>query len=295
MNIASLRSVALPAAVLLGLSSVSVQAVTFTENFNSYTASSTPVTGLTAAPGFGGATGGWLTGWRSASSWATPASARVLDTNPVRSGGNYFAGTFTANSATGTADSIALNRAYDVTGNSLATVTALYYNFDLRIDSFNAATMSFDLSDNAGRSTLGNSGSSWEIRSVNGFWNVFNSSTPTPTTMAVTADTTYSFSIVMNPVTKKWDYSIGNGSSSVSGSALNFRGSAFATDNTSGSVGGRWFTIGAFETTDTASQAATFSIDNISISTTSPIPEPSAFALLGGAVALAAAATRRRR
>lgn len=293
MNIVSLRSIALPAIALLGLSSAA-HAVTFLENFNSYTASSTPVTGLTAAPGFGGATGGWAQGWRSSSS-SLASTARVLDTNTVLSGGNYFAGTLNTAAATGFVDSSSLGRAYDVAGNSLASATALYVNFDFRVDGINHSTMRFDLYDAAARGTGGGGSTSWEFRSINGNWHAINGANFIATTMPVTAGATYSFAIVMNPATFKWDYTISSGSTSVSGAALNFRAAAFATDATAGSVGARWFTVAVQETTDTGGQTATFSIDNISISTTSPIPEPSSFALLGGAVALVAVATRRRR
>jgi hypothetical protein len=298
MTLASLRSFALPACVALALSAVPVGAVTITDDFNSYTASDTPVTGLGSSPGFGTASGGWLQGWRTAATPSTTASVKVLDTSPVKSGGNYFSATITTNALTGTSpaeDALALNKAYDVAGNSLASVTALYYNFDFRVDSYSASTMRFDISDNTTRSSGGNSGSSWEFRSINGFWNVNSSGNFSATTMAVTAGTTYSFAIVINPVTLKWDYVISDGSTSVTGSALNFRGTAFATDSASGSVGGRWLTFGVQEAVDTSSQTAAFSIDNISISTTNPIPEPSTFAFLGGIAALVFTTTRRRR
>lgn len=291
MNTTKLRALALPALALVALSSAA-QAVTITENFNSYTASETPVTGLAASPGFGTTTGGWLTGWRSASS-TTAATARILDSSPFTGGGNYMSGTLTANSTTGALDRIALNKAYDVAGNSLASATAIYTNFDLRVDSM-PATMNLEILDNGARGT-GNINASWILRISNGFWSVFDGSTVTSTGFAATAGTTYSVSIVSNPVTFKWDYTISNGSTSVSGTSLDFRTSSFVTDNTAGSEGGRWFLVTASETTDIAGQSTTFSIDNIVISTTAPIPEPSTFALLGGVVALGAAATRRRR
>lgn len=293
MNIPMLRSLALPAITLLGLASVSAHAVTITEDFNSYTASETPVTGLTSAPGFGSASNGWLTGWRSASS-TTPASASILNSSPLNGGGNYLSGTLTSNSTTGTPDGIALTKAYDVTGNSLASASALYYNFDFRTDAL-PSSMRFDIFDNRTRgSGADGSNTSWHMRAAGGFWYVLNGGSVVATNLAATTGVTYSISVVSDPTNSTWSYTIDNGTTSVSGSGLGFRNASFGTDSTSGSVGGRWFGVSAAEITDLSAQSGTFSIDNISISTT-PIPEPSTIALLGGFFALGAAATRRRR
>jgi hypothetical protein len=290
-------ALSVPTLALLGFLSASVgRAVTITEDFGSYTASSTPVTGLTAAPGFGTTSGGWLSGWRQAATPGASASASVLNTSTVNSGGNYFSATLSAQSTTGGSpaiDGIGLGKAYDVAGNSLASASALFYNFDVRIDSL-PSTMQLDILDNGARGT-GNINGSWQVRAVNGFWRVLSGGSVITTTMAFSAGTTYSFSIVSNPATFKWDYTISDGSTSVSGTGINFRVSSFVTDTASGSVGGRWFLATASEITDTAGQSATFSVDNISISTTSPIPEPSTFALLVGAAALGLASRRRRR
>lgn len=276
----------LAALALLALAHLPGRAVTITEDFNSYTASAGDVSGLGAVPGFGTTTGGWLEGWRSASTTVS-AKAKVLNTTPVNSGGNYFSGTLTANSSGTSLDSIALGKAYDVAGNSLASVSALYVNFDLRIDSINGSTMRYDVFDNNTRGT-GVSLASWNFRTVNGFWNTVSGtgSTLTDTTMAFTTDTTYSFSIVVNPTNSTWTYTISNGSKSVSStSALDFRTAGFATDTVSGSVGGRWLEVAATETSNVLSQSTTFSLDNISISTAA-IPEPSTYALLSGVALL---------
>lgn len=294
MNLHLPRSLlAVPALALLGLFAPSVRAVTIVEDFNQYTASDTPVTGLTAVPGFGTTGGGWLQGWRTASTSGATASVKVLDTTPVNSGGNYFSATLTSNpTATGTKDAIGLSKAYDVAGNSLASATAIYTNFDLRVDSI-TATMQLDIIDNAARGT-GNVNGSWQIRAVNGFWYVLNGGTATSTGLAFNAGTTYSIAIVSNPTTFKWDYTISDGSTSVSGTDKSFRVNSFVTDTATGSVGGRWFLATATETTDISSQSTTFSLDNISIGTSSPIPEPSTYALLAGVVSLGLVFVGRR-
>src|SRR5689334_5191342 len=118
--------------VPLGLLTLTLPARAFTasEDFSSYAAPTTfSGANLAAAAGAGtagtGAAGnGWLNGWRSASSTVS-AGAQVINTSPVNSGGNYLSGTFTTNSSGSTADSIALGRAYDVTGGSLAGETSL--------------------------------------------------------------------------------------------------------------------------------------------------------------------------
>lgn len=286
--------------VPLGLLTLTLPARAFTasEDFSSY---STPTTfsgaNLAGAAGAGtagtGAAGnGWLNGWRSASSTVT-AGAQVINTSPVNSGGNYLSGTFTSNSTGTTADSIALGRAYDVTGGSLAGETSLYINFDFRADSV-PSTMRYDIFENLGRAT-GATSASFNFRTVGGFWNTIagTGSTLTATTMAFNAGTTYSFAIVLNPVNATWSYSISDGTASVSASSLGFRVASFDTDATAGSAGGRWFEVVGTETTNVLSQTTTFSLDNLSIST-SAIPEPSACALLVGATVLGLVSLRRR-
>jgi hypothetical protein len=283
------------AIALLGLFAPLAHAVTITEDFNQYTASSTPVTGLTAVPGFGTTGNGWLEGWRTASTPNATAGVTVINTSPLNSGGNYFSATLTSNATTGTTpanDAIGLGKAYDVAGNSLASATAIYTNFDVRVDSI-TSTMQFDILDNGARGT-GNVNGSWQVRAVNGLWYVLNGSNAISTGLTFNTGTTYSFSIVSNPTTFKWDYTISDGSTSVSGSDLSFRVSTFVTDTATGSVGGRWFLATATETSDVSSQSTTFSLDNISIGTSSPIPESSTYALLAGVVSLTFVLAGRR-
>lgn len=266
-------------------------AVVITEDFSGYTAPTT-LGGLTTVAGAGTSGGGWLNGWRSSTSGNVALTAQVLNASPIGSGGNYFSSTLTANAATGSTQVMAIGRAYDVTGNSLADVTALHINFDFRVDSI-PGTMRYDLFENQVRAT-GATSTSYNFRTVGGFWNTISGTgaTLTATTLAFTAGTTYSFAIVLNPTNSTWSYTISDGTNSVSGSSLGFRTTGFAVDAAAGSVGGRWFEVIGTETTDVSSQATTFSLDNLSIST---IPEPSSAAALAGSALLGFAALRRRR
>jgi hypothetical protein len=272
---------------LTALALVPVHAVTITEDFNSYTASSTDVTGIGGAPGFGGTGNGWLSGWRNSVS-NTTVTAKVLDTTPVNSGGNYFSTTI-ATGATTSVDRGAIGRAYDFTGNSFAT-TAYNVNFDFRVDTANA-NLRYDIYDISNRASAPNGNTSWQLEVHDGFWFVRNGATDTSTGMAFSAAITYSISLTVDSATSKWSYNIDNGSTTVSASALSFRGSGTAgTDTTP--AGARWLMVAASEITDAAATSITFSLDNVSIST---IPEPSTYALLLGAAAVGAVSLRRRR
>jgi hypothetical protein len=283
------------------LSSVTALAFSAAENFSDYTSttafSSTDLTSSTGAgtAGTGASGNGWLNGWRTASTSGTSSSLRVTDTSPVNSGSNYLSASLASSSSTGTLDAISVARSYDVAGGALATANAFSMSFDFRVDTINASRMSYDIFDNKTRSTGASStNTSFQFRAVNGVWNYFDgSSTPVATTMAFAAGTTYSFTISLNPVSSTYSFTISDGTSSVSASAINFRASGFATDTTSGSNGGRWLTFTGTETTDTAGESTTFSMDNIVI-TTAAIPESSSFAALAGLTILGLAVLRRR-
>ncbi|HEY9249199.1 MAG TPA: PEP-CTERM sorting domain-containing protein, partial [Rariglobus sp.] len=218
----------------------------------------------------------------------------VEDTTPIGSGGNYLGATLLTKSSSGDTikDSTSLTRAYDVAGGSLATASAVNISFDFRVDSIAAATMRYDLFENRTRAT-GATSASYNFRTSNGVWNYFNGEVFVATTMAFNAGTIYSFSIVLNPVSSTYTFTINNGTTSVSSSSdAAFRTSGFTTDTATGSDGGRWLTFNANESTNVLGQSTTFSVDNISIST---IPEPSTYALLAGASLLGLAASRRHR
>jgi hypothetical protein len=275
---------------LLALAALPLRAVTITEDFNSYTASSTDVSGIGGSPGFGGTGNGWLSGWRNSLS-NTTGTAKVLNTTPVNSGGNYFSGTI-ATGATTSVDRGGIGRAYDFTANSLAT-TVFNVGFDFRVDTLDT-NLRYDIFDNSIRGTGPSAGTtSWQLEALNGFWYVRDGTNDTSTGMVFAAGTTYSISLAVNTATSSWTYSIYNGSTTVTGTAA-FRGVAggTATDTTTGTVGARWLMVAATEQIDAAASSTTFSLDNVVISA---IPEPSTTALLFGAATLGAVCIRRRR
>ncbi|MFA6286645.1 MAG: PEP-CTERM sorting domain-containing protein [Opitutaceae bacterium] len=275
-----------PIALLVLVALPARAALPIVENFNSYTASPTDVTGIGSSPGFGGTGNGWLSGWRSSTS-NTTVTAKVLDTTPLNSGGNYFSTTI-ATGATTSVDRGGIGRGYDFTGNSLAT-TAFNVNFDFRVDTL-VANLRYDIFDTSARGFSPNSNTSWQLEAHDGFWFVRNGALDTSTGMAFSAATTYSISIGVNTATSKWSYSIYDGSTTVSGTALNFRGNGTNTDTNP--AGARWFMVTAGEIADAAAASTTFSLDNLVIST---IPEPSTTALLFGAATLGAVCIWRRR
>lgn len=284
------------------LTTTTALAFTASEDFGSYTAPTTLTSGLGTTSGAGtagtGASGnGWLTGWRSAATSGSSATAGVINTTPVNSGGNYFSATLTSSATTGALDSVSVGRAYDATGGSLASATSLSMSFDFRVDSITTSRTSYDIFDNKTRSSGASStNTSFQFRAVNGVWNYFDgsSSTPIATSLAFTQGVTYSFNVTLNPVSATYSFVISDGTNSASGNSLGFRASSFATDTNPDSSGGRWLTVAGFENSDNASQSTSFSLDNIAI-TTAAIPEPSSAALLIGAASLALVATRKRR
>lgn len=301
MNITRSTRLLMATLCVATLSATTALAFTATEDFGSYTAPTSLTSGLGTTSGAGtagtGASGnGWLTGWRSAATSGASATAGVINTTPVKSGGNYFSATLTSSATTGALDSVSVGRAYDATGGSLASATSLSMSFDFRVDSITTSRTSYDIFDNKTRSSGASaSNTSFQFRAVNGVWNYFDgsSSTPIATTLAFTQGVTYSFNVTLNPASATYSFIISDGTNSASGNSLGFRASSFATDTTTGSVGGRWLTVAGFENSDNASQSTSFSLDNIAITTA--IPEPSSAALLIGAASLALVATRKRR
>lgn len=278
---------------LLALGVVPVHAVMISDDFTNATLGTANVTGASTFTG-DHAGGGWLAGWRAASS-NTTVSASVLNTTPVNSGGNYFSGTILT-AANSTTDRGGIGRSYDFSGNSLAT-TPFQVSFDFRVGS-KSSNLNYDIFDTNTRSPNITSNISWQLEIVNGLWYVRNGATDTQimngaTAFAFTVGTTYSISVGVDIASGKWSYSINDGSTTVSGSALGFRGTSTGYTSTDGTTGGRWLEVIASEASDvTSASSTTFSLDNVMIST---IPEPSTYALLFGAATLGAVCIRRRR
>lgn len=271
---------------LLALGVVPLHAVVISDDFTNATPGTANVTGANTFTG-DHAGSGWLAGWRAASS-NTTVTAAVLNDPPVKSGGNYFSGTI-ATGANTALDRGGIGRPYDFTGSSLAT-TPFQVSFDFRVDS-KSATLNYDIFDTNTRSPNLTSNISWQLEVVGTSWYVRNGATDTLISgMAFAAGTTYSISVGVDIASAKWSYSISDGSTTVSGSALSFRGAGYT--NTDGTTGGRWFEVIASEGSDSNGASTTFSLDNVMIST---IPEPSTYALLFGVATLGAVCIWKRR
>lgn len=280
--------------LLVLAAAIPVHAFNASEDFSSYTPPVTfNTTSLSTTPGAGtagtGATGnGWLTGWRTASSNVT-ATGVVTNATQINGGANYLAATITASSSNTSLNNGSFGRAYDAAGGGLATAPAVNIQFDFRVDSV-PSTMRFDLFENRTRDT-GASSATYNFRTSGGFWNYFNGASSVATTLAFTAGTVYTFNITLNPVASTYSFTLSDGTTSVSASAIAFRTAGFTSDATE-AVGGRWLLFNSSETADVASQSTTFSLDNISVSA---VPEPSAFAALAGLATLGLVTSSRRR
>jgi hypothetical protein len=251
---------------LLVITSLPARAVLMSEDFNAYTAGADVSRALTQSDGFGeGANGLWLSGWRSASSNVT-ASASILNSKPLtKSSGNYFSGTVNTNAAYTSLDSGAFGRPYDITANSLAK-GPFKVSFDFRSDAA-SEKFRFDIYDNKGRAPNAN-GASWQLIARDGLWHVRNGRTETPTILPFVLGMRYAVSIEVDPVNFKWSVVIDGGTAKAALDGLDFRQHTFSADTNMSAEGGRWFMVSASETAETGADAATFSIDNISISTT---------------------------
>ncbi|MFA6286646.1 MAG: hypothetical protein WC661_04610 [Opitutaceae bacterium] len=258
-----LRFLALPP--LLIAATIPAQAVLITEDFNSYTTGTNITRDLTWADGFGpGVNGLWIAGWRSASSNVT-VSAQILNTKPLaKSSGNYLSGTIATSATYTSQNGGALGRPYDITANSLSKAP-FKVSFDFRAD-VAPEKLRFDIYDNAGHAANSN-GASWQLIARDGLWHVRNARAETPTTLPFATGVRYAVSIQVDPINFKWSVVIDNGTAKAAFDDLDFRQHAFSADTNLSSEGGRWFMVGASETTEAGADTAVFSLDNISITT----------------------------
>ena len=267
-----------PGALSAAVSTLGFTGGTGTASFDQYT---------------GIAGGGWNGAWGSS---GTASTVAVSSTTPIGSGGNYLS---VINTNT-TGDS-PIYRQFDSTlGQS---VTAAYQvSYSLRLDTlgnFNNVNDYISLSDSAtsgGTSTT----SSFFIRAFGavsgtanaGVWAFYNgpqngggynSNLWINSSMALTAGTTYSFTINIDPTTKTYSVSIFDGSTTATATGLGFRSNSFS--------GGSYLNFTTRNDAATTSDTIAYSLDNISVSA---IPEPSTYAALAGLGVLGFAGYRRR-
>lgn len=244
-----------------GVSAATNAVVSFTggadEDFESYTSGATFTSGQT----LGGPATGWLTGWKTAASLATPTGT-IASTSPVVSG-KRLAGAITTQSGK-TASSATLSRGF--------TLPPLTKPFSITL-SFRPDTtpsnICYMICDSQNRNGFGTDpSSSWQIASINGTWQVYDGTgglnAYVDTEVPVTAGTVYDFVVTVDPVADTWRVSIDSGAGFYVKSALHFRNASFATDTTD-AIGGRWLTFGVKEvvTTTTVGATGTFSVDGI--------------------------------
>jgi hypothetical protein len=239
---------------------------------------------------------GWTTAWQFQG--ATFSSTVVTNTTPVNSGGNYLSTSKTSNVVPGLA-AVGRRFATTVAGGGVDNTLPVVFSFDLRIDTLTGWDATSDAitlnANNASGTTYGASGnSSWIIRAYGAtsggatasqwaFYNGaadgggFSSANFVSSGMTVSAGTTYSFTIVSDPDTKKYVTTISNGTTTVTSASMGWRA-------TSASDG-----IGFSSEISATDDNVSWSLDSVSIAN---IPEPST-ALLGGLGLLAL--LRRRR
>lgn len=227
-------------------------------------------------PGTSAKGNGWLNGWRSASTNVL-ADLTVVNTRPLAFGGNYLSTVLSAHgAATAFIDAVAIGRAYDVAGASLASAGTIQIGFTVRADEIAADTMRLDLFESGVRASSSTAnGSSYCFRTQDGYWHYFDGVNFHSTGMPFEVGATYTFAITLNPVTCTYSFSISDQATSVTITDAAFRINNFNTDTATGTTGGRWIQFGAAEVRDVAGQSATISIDNLFI-TANPNSAPGA-------------------
>lgn len=250
----------------------------------------------------GVAGGGWKDGWKSARATGTSQatySVTVASTTPVYSGGgNYMSASLTSSGVSGgAAQQAQISRQIDSAAINLSQ--AFSYSFYFRTEDTwtTANSAQYSIYSNPTSAAGTSSGTSWSITSspeVGSVWtfgdgNGSGGVTAVNSTMAVTAGTTYFFTINTNPVTETYTVSIVNTSTEVTYTSglLNWRNA-----NTASNVESEYLTFMLKDTTTGSANTLGFSLDGISLS---QVPEPSSFALLFGGAALALACVSRRK
>lgn len=216
----------------------------------------------------GKAGGGWLGGWQT--SGGSTLSASVQSSDPLTTGGgNYLAVNATAGAS---ATSGFVVRQFD---NSLLGSSPYTLSFNFRPDSTLTGSEGFQIFA-ANASGIGGTSSAdlWEIRvaanSGSGKWQIGNGTGSVVTNLVATADTTYSFSLTINP-TSGYTVSISDGVTTWNSATLAFRNSNSA---------GNYLYFGASAVAP--SSTTSFSIDSIAI-----VPEPANLATVSLIAAMA--------
>lgn len=226
-------------------------------------------------PGIAGS--GWSGAWTTGNLSAGGITSSVETTPQLGTGGHHLR---VALASTGS--DVGIGRAF-INGNGTSGVDGtkpVTFEFDVRLDSANSG---FTNSTNDYVTIHNNTGlvsasatSTWIIRVVGGAspqWQVYNGNRDgaaysatrlVNSGMPAVPGTTYSFTVVADPVSRSYSTTISNGSSNVTVENMGFRTSATLVGDTFGTFGKK----------DSSGDALAYAIDSITISGETPPPPP---------------------
>jgi hypothetical protein len=225
-------------------------------------------------PGIAGS--GWSGAWTTGNLSSGGITAAIETTPPLGSGGNHLRVALAS-----TSSDAGIGRAFE-NGNGTSGVDGtkpVTFEFDVRLDSANSGfTSSNDyltIHNNTGLVSASGT-ATWIIRVVGGAspqWQVyngnrdggsFNAGLLVNSGMPALAGTTYSFTVVADPVSRSYSTTISNGTTDVTVPNMGFRTSATTIGDTFGTFGKK----------DSSGDTLAYAIDSIAISGETPPPPP---------------------
>lgn len=226
-------------------------------------------------PGIGG--NGWSGAWTSGNLAAAGVSASVQTAPSLGSGGNHLRVSLAA-----TNSDAGIGRTFDNTNGTSGVdgTKPVTFEFDVRLESTNTGFTSssndyFTIHNNAGLVSASGT-STWIVRVVGGTspqWQIyngnrdgaaFNAARLVNSGMPAVPGTTYSFTIIADPVGRSYTTTISNGTSNVTVADMGFRTAASTVGDAFGTFGKR----------DSSGDLLAYSIDSIVISGETPPPPP---------------------
>jgi hypothetical protein len=291
LNIIAIRSRTVSMlAVTLGLFAFSTlaEAVTLTLDF-------ADGNGTLSVDQYAGKAGnGWAAGWTiGKSQTAIGFTGTVTDDTPLYSnGGNYLKASMTSlgESATG-AQQAGVRRRID--SSVIDLTSAFSYSFYFRADDdWSGNSAQYMIFSNSSAASGTSNDSTWAVISsaqADSKWTFRDGSDNVVSTMAVTAGTTYLFTINTNPATRSYTVSIFNGTTTYDSPSLAWRSSA--------TTEAEFLHFVVKDTTQTTAATMGFSLDHLTIEQADApvVPEPMTTALFLGTGTLLAVAVFRRR
>ena len=226
-------------------------------------------------PGIAGS--GWSGAWTTGALPAGGITAALQTTPPLGAGGNHLRVALAS-----TNSDCGIGRTF-VNGNGTSGVDGtkpVTFEFNVRLDSANSGFTSstgdyLTIHNNTGLVSA-SATATWIIRVVGGTspqWQVyngnrdgagFNAGLLVNSGMAAVAGTTYSFTVVADPVTRSYSTTISDGATTVTVENMGFRTSATTVGDT----------LGTFGKKDAAGDTLAYAIDSLEISGETPPPPP---------------------